>query len=255
MERKRRITARLLVLGALALGLAGSPGHAALAAPPACAMPEDLLRPEEPLPHARAALQPGERLDILALGSGSLLGPHGGLEGSLPDLMAKALRAAVPGASVNVTMRAEQAETASDMLVALKRELAEHHYQLVLWQTGTVEALRRKPTPEQFRQTLITGAQAATAAGADLVLIDLPYSRILQQRAELAPYQDAIAAVAALPDVLRFPRYALMNAWAESGQLDLENTPKPERRRAGEKLRDCLGRALAQMVAAATRGP
>jgi hypothetical protein len=48
-----------------------------------------------------------------------------------------------------------------------------------------------------------------------------------------------------------FPRYDLMRAWAESGELDLESSARRDRRRTADELRACLGAALARMLAAA----
>ena len=226
----------------------------AASAQPRCAAPA-AAAPAGALPHTRAVLRPGGRLDVLALGSASLLGPHGGVEGSLPDYMVQTLRPAAPGAMIHLTLRAARAEPVADMLAVLQRELAAHAYQLVLWQTGTVEALRRQPPPDQFRALLVQGADAVQQAGADLVLIDPPYSRLLESHAEIDPYRDALQEVAARPGALLFSRYALMRAWAESGQLDLEASARPDRRRTADLLRVCLGQALARLIEAAATAP
>jgi hypothetical protein len=246
--------------GALLLAVAAAAGLAAplraqsrAPADQTCVASATLLRPEEPLVHAQSEMHTEHHLDILAIGSGSLLGPRGGARGSLPDRMVSALEAASPGTSISLTVTGERAEPAAEMLGRLKRQLAAHHYPLIVWQTGTVEALRRQPAPAQFQATLAEGAKLAAAAGADLVLIDLPYSRLLQAKADLQPYEDAIAAVAALPGVLRFPRFSLMHAWSDAGVLDLENVPRRDRFAAAQRLRDCLGQALARFVVMATQ--
>ena len=221
--------------------------------PPRCREPPSITLTSHPMPQVAAALHPGGRLDVLALGSASLLGARGGEAGSVPERMAAALRADVPGLTIRLTMRAGRTESAADMLATMRRELAAQPYQLVLWQSGTVEALRHLP-PEQFGRTLAAGVDVALRAGADLVLIDMQFSRLLDRHADLTPYRAAMTAVALRPGVMLFPRYALMRGWAEDGQLDLEATPKPNRRRAAAQLRDCLGAALARMLAAAQGG-
>ena len=215
-----------------------------------CAAPASLSLPRRPMPHVAAVLGRGGALDVLALGSASLLGEHGGVAGSVPDRMAQALRAAQPQAAVTLTLRAGRTLSAEEMLATLQRELAAHRYQLVLWQTGSVEALRRLPVAP-FRATLAAGVTAAQQAGADLVLIDMQFSRLLDRSADLAPYRAAMTEAALQPGVMLFPRYALMRAWAEDGQLDLEASPRPDRRRALAQLRACLGEALARMLGAA----
>ena len=49
--------------------------------------------------------------------------------------------------------------TADAMLPILQRELAAHHYDLVLWQTGTVEAVQGL-RPDALRGVLQEGADA-----------------------------------------------------------------------------------------------
>ena len=240
-ERGMRV---LVCLVAIGLALPGV-GHAA--APPACSTPASLTLTTRPLPHVAAALAGGGRLDVLAIGSAGLLGGRGGPDGSMPDRLLQTLHAGAPALQTHLTLRAARAESAGDMLATLRRELAMHPYQLVLWQTGTVEALRRQP-PEQFRRTLADGA-AAAAAGVDLVLIDLPFSRLLARSADLDPYRAALTEVALRPGVMLFPRYALMRAWVDDGKIDLEQSPRPERRRTADRLRTCLGQVLAHMLA------
>lgn len=219
-----------------------------------CAPPPSLTLTTRPMSQLGAALRPGGQLDVLALGSASMLGRHGGVAGSVPDRMVQALHEAVPRATIRLTLRAGRIQSAEEMLANLRREVAAHRYQLVLWQTGTVEALRRTPV-EQFRATLADGIEAATAAGADVVLIDMQFSRLLDRHAELTPYRAAMTLAALHPGVMLFPRYALMRAWAEDGQLDLEATPPAARRSAARRLRGCLGAALARMLTAAVRPP
>ena len=45
-----------------------------------------------------------------------------------------------------------------------------------------------------------------------------------------------------------FRRYALMQAWAASGQIDLERTSPKDRARMAERLHTCLGNELAALV-------
>lgn len=217
-----------------------------------CPAPTSVTVTTRPLPHVAAALRPGRTLDVLALGSASMLGPRGGVAGSVPEHMVAALRAAVPGATIRLTLRAGRTESAEDMLATLKAELPRHAYQLVLWQTGSVEALRHGPV-EMFGRALHDGVSAATAAGADLVLIDMQFSHLLRQHADPRPYRAAMTDAALRPGVMLFPRYALTHAWAEDGVIDVEAGKRSERRDIAARLRGCLGAALAHMLLDAAR--
>jgi hypothetical protein len=166
-----------------------------------------------------------------------------------PWQAAHALEAAVPGLHVNVTIIGRRGLSANGMLLLMRLELARKRYRLVLWQTGTVEAVDEL-SPEDFYQTLADGAAMVASAGADLVLIDPQYSRFLSANANMEPYLAAMQAAAALPGVGLFHRFDLMRAWVESGAIDLEHAPAAQRQATAIHLHTCLGHELARALLA-----
>jgi hypothetical protein len=235
----------LAVLFPVALLCAGPAGSTASGCPatPDMAAPEAMTGT---LPRVAAALKAG-RLNVLAIGSGSVLGARGRPEGSFSDLMVQELRAAAPGADIRLTVQGKRGMTAADMLPALRRDLDGKGYALVIWQTGTVEAARRLPT-EEFARTLDAGAEAVRAAGADLLLVDPQYSRMLQSHTTLAPYRETMAEAAQRHAAVLFRRFDLIRRWVEGGDIDLERAAAPERRKTSERLNACLGQAMAHTV-------
>jgi acyl-CoA thioesterase-1 len=246
-----------------------------------CEAPDDAAGVVTPLPHVAAALKPGSTLDVLAVGSASLFGPEASIapggatnqavsgattagtppaqiitahpsDTSFLKQMAKALEAAVPGAKVSVTVRGGRGLSAADQLSLLEDTLDHGHYSLVIWQTGTVEAVRNTP-PSEFGQTLADGAARVESAGSDLVLIDPQFSRFLQTNSNIEPYEQAFQQLGSLPGVLLFRRFDLMRAWVNEGQIDLERTPKADRKHIVEQLHACLGLHLARMVLSGAR--
>lgn len=248
----------------------------ALAVPIAdpCQAPDDVAGAVASLPKVATALQAGAMLNVLAIGSATMFGPDASMtagtvtsqalgdsktqspaklftgpasDRAFPLQMAKALQSAIPGLGVNVTVRGGRSLLATDMLGLIREELGTHRYDLVIWQTGTVEAVRNIP-PGEFGQTLSEGAEAVTAAGANLVLVDPQFSRFLQTNSNLEPYEQGLQQVAAMPGVVLFRRYDLMRAWANDSQIDLERTPRSERQKVVETLHTCLGKHLARFV-------
>ncbi len=247
----------------------------ALAPPDVCQAADDLAGMAIPMPKVGAVLRPDAVLDILAVGSATMFGPEASVspgtitsqafgesskapvpaklfngpasERAFPLQMAKELKRSVPGLDVRMTVRGGRNLLATDMLDLLRSELASHHYDLVLWQTGTVEAVRNIP-PGEFSQTLSDGAEAVAAAGANLALVDPQFSRFLQTSSNLEPYEQALQQVAATPGVMLFRRYDLMHSWANEGQIDLERTPRSDRQKVIETLHACLGKHLARLI-------
>lgn len=271
-------TVRLALL--LALLVWAFPSDAAPGQDP-CAVPDEAAAALTALPRVGEVLKAGGTLRVLAVGSATMFGPEAALapgtltsqslgtrvplrptesgpftqeasEQAFPKQMARALQAAVPGVRVEVVVRGGRGMTAADMLALMRTEIAVSRPQLILWQTGTVEAVRNSP-PGEFGQVLLDGAEAAEQAGANLVLIDPQYSRFLQANSNLDPYVQAMQQAAMLPGTLLFHRFDLMRGWANTGQIDLERTPKAERRKAVETLHACIGVTLAKLVEAAAR--
>ncbi len=167
---------------------------------------------------------------------------------SFPVRMKAALEARVPGLTVTLSVQGGRNLTAEDMLAPLRAGLAAPHPpQLVIWQTGTVDAVRNVP-PGQFNQALSDGTDAALDAHADLILVDPQFSRFLQANADLPPYFSALRNAAALPGVVLFPRFELMQAWSEAGSLDIETVEPDEALGSVVTLHACLGTLLAETV-------
>ena len=225
----------------------------------ACDMPSELTTPSAPLARVAAALTAKGGVDILALGSGSTVGESGGSGGpalayrspdrSFPYRMAAALRAMRPGRHFNVTVKGGRNMTADMMLPILRDELTTHHYDLVLWQTGTVEAVHGL-RPDSLHGVLQDGADAVDSAHADLVLIDPQFSRFLRANADLNPYETVLEQMADTQAVTLFHRFDLTQGWVTSGQVDLERVDRDKRDTTIALLNDCLGQALARYVLA-----
>ena len=171
---------------------------------------------------------------------------------AFPQQMAAALERAVPGVTVKITVRGGRGLSANDQLQLLSDMLDQEKFQLVLWQTGTVEAVRNLP-PSEFAQTLSDGVEKTNHAGADLVLVDPQFSRFLQTNSNIDPYEQAFQFVGSMPNVALFHRFELMRSWVNDGQIDLERTPKANRLTAVEQLHACLGVQLARLVLAGAR--
>ena len=219
-----------------------------------CGAPEEFVTAEEPLAQFGHAISTGDVVNVLAVGSATTVGPvtasgqQSAAEGeSFPWQMIRALRAALPSVTFHLTVRGGRGMTAEEMLPLLAAALKEQHYPLVLWQTGTVEAVRGLQ-PDGLLDILHTGADQVRDAGGDLVLIDSQFSRFLRANTDLDPYANVMQQVATMPGVALFHRFDLMRAWVNDGRLDLERTPKADRDKAQDELNACLGRALAHFV-------
>jgi acyl-CoA thioesterase I len=220
-----------------------------------CGAPEEFTTADAPLAQFATAIAAGGPIAVLAVGSATTVGsvnstglPTSASPGaSFPWHMVRALEAALPGVKVSLTVRGGRGMTAEEMLSLIDAALQERHYSLVLWQTGTVEAVRGS-RPDGVLDVLHAGAERIRDAGGDLVLIDPQFSRFLRANTDLDPYEGVLQQVATMPGVALFHRFELMRAWANDGRIDLEHTQKADRDKALDELNGCLGKALARFV-------
>lgn len=217
--------------------------------PEVCPLEAEFTMPEEPLSSVAAAIKAGGPVPILAIGSATTVGQAegGSTDLSFPYRMVAALHEALPQIAFPLTVRGGKGLTAAEMAPLIQAEIHRQKFPLVLWQTGTVEAVRGM-RPDDLRDALATGVADVTATGSDVILIDPQFSRFLRSNTDLDPYEHVLQEISAMPDVVLFRRFDLMRSWANSGGIDLERTKKADQAAAMTALHACLGKALAQFI-------
>jgi len=121
---------------------------------------------------------------------------------------------------------------------------------LVVWQTGTVDAMQSIDT-DQFKAALDSGIAIARSAGADVVLINAQYSPRTESMIALGTYAEIMRWVALQQEVPIFDRFSIMKLWADLGTFDLYSATK--KLDIAEHVHDCIGRLLADLVIAAAK--
>lgn len=248
MNRPRRTLA--VMLTALALGAVAvtADSDARAEGAPACGAPPELLEAGAPLPATARAVAAGA-LRIVIVGSASVLGPGtSGPAAAWPARLEALLAARFPGLKVETVVRGAPGLTAADSIAMVREELRRAPGHLVLWQTGAVETARNLDLDE-LSATLDLGLRRLNAAGADAVLIDPQFSRVLRANANVEPYREAMRLAAAAHSAPVVRRYDLMHAWAESEKVDLERAPRSAKVAVADRLNDCLAQAIAAVLA------
>jgi hypothetical protein len=235
-----RVALRLTLLAGV---LAGGPALA-LDNNPNCEVPAYLLATESSLNKASEALKSGRKLDILVVGSRS--SSISATEASAyPGRLQSILREKLPTAAVNVTVELQPKKTAEEVAAGLGKLVEERKPALVIWQTGTYDAIK-SVDPEEFRSAIDDGVAAVQQAGADVLLMNLQYSPRTETMITPAPYLDNMRLVAQQHDVPLFDRFAIMRQWNESGEFDLFSaSPGID---LAKRVHDCLARALSTFV-------
>jgi len=215
---------------------------------PPCPTPEGFGAFETALPKTAKALAAGSDVVIVTLGGSSTLGIAAGGSGlSWPSRLGAVLGGRFPSARIKVVNLAMPRQTARDAADRLAREVLPLRPTLVVWETGTVEAVRGTDVDE-FRETVQAGIDELRAAGIEVVLMNAQFSRDADAVIHFAPYLGALRELADANEVPVFHRYGLMRHWAESGVLDLRAKDSDKRRGVATRLYDCLGRAMADFI-------
>jgi hypothetical protein len=221
-------------------------------APAVCDVPASLLESQSSLPKVAAAAKAGQPISILVIGSrSSSIGTDPG--SAYPARLQAALKDKLPQVSVNLSVEIQAGKTAEDVTGTLVKLMEGKKPTLVIWQTGTVDAMR-SIDPDDFRSAVDEGVVALQNAGADVVLMNPQYSPRTETMISVPPYLDNMRAVAQQHDVPLFDRFAIMQQWNEQGDFDLFSAHHgPE---LAKRVHDCLGRALSTFViGAAHLGP
>ena len=234
------------VLGLIMLAgfLAAAPARAE-DAPATCDVPAYLLSSESSLPKVAEAVKNGRPLEILVVGSRS--STINATDGSAyPGRLQATLREKLPSTiTVNVSVEIQIKKTAEEAAGGFVKLLEARKPTLVIWQTGTVDAMR-SIDPDDFRSAVDEGVAALQKAGADVVLMNPQYSPRTETMISASPYLDNMRVVAQQHDVPLFDRFAIMHQWNDAGDFDLFSASHGLE--LAKRVHDCLGRALSKFV-------
>jgi hypothetical protein len=218
-------------------------------APQTCEVPAYLLSSESSLPKVADAIKNSKPLSILVIGSRS--STIASSEASAyPARLQAMLKEKLPSVPVSLSVELQGAKTAEEVNATLVKLVEAKKPTLVIWQTGTVDAMR-SIDPDDFRSALDDGVVALQNAGTDVVLINLQYSPRTETMISAPPYLDNMRVVAQQHDVPLFDRFAIMHHWNDSGDFDLFSTSHGVD--LAKRVHDCLGRALSTFVIDAAR--
>jgi hypothetical protein len=233
---------RLLLLALLLLAA----GPAWAEHPAECRVAENLIEPSFRLPHVTRALA-AKRLTILVVGAGSSQLPAGN---AYPARLQHALAEKLHGVDVKLTTDVKAGRTAAEMVKSFQPVLNAAKPSLLVWQTGTVDAMLGVD-PDQFSQALDKGIKAAHSVGADVVLINAQYSPRTESMIALGTYVEDMRWVALQQEVPLFDRFSIMKLWGDLGTFDLYSATK--KLDIAERVHDCIGRLLADLVVTAAK--
>lgn len=244
------MTGRVLLLLVLLLAAGSVRAGSSTEQPAECRVAQHLAENGIPLPKVRKAIA-AKRVSILVLGAGSSLLPGAnGPQNAYPGQLRAALAEKLPGVDIVLNTDVKARRTAAEMVKALPALLAASKPNLVVWQTGTVDAMQGVDQ-DQFSQALDKGINIARSAGADVVLVNSQYSPRTESIIALGAYAESMRWVAVQHEIPLFDRFSVMKLWGDLGTFDLYSATK--KLDIAERVHACIGRLLADLVSEAAK--
>jgi hypothetical protein len=216
-----------------------------------CPISHELVETFTSLRNVHESVTKDKKLQVLVLSSApSQTGSASGLK-SYPSFLETALKERLKNTEVNVFAYSVPRKPINDVAKVLPNLLKEKKPDLVIWQTGTVEAMRGMD-PDVYGEKLDAAVGEIRSAKADVILMNQQYSPRTDFMFDGVPYTDNIRWVSQVRDVSLFNRYEIMKYWAETGFFDLSVM-----RNDGvyEKLHRCLGGLLSDFIIRAASLP
>jgi lysophospholipase L1-like esterase len=228
------------------LGFACQTGTGSAAEKPICDIPGYLLFGNYELKRVAEAVAKDRRLTIAVVGTGSsmLAGPDGN-RSAYPARLEAALAQRLPSVAVKVVTLVKTRTTAADLAQSMAKLLVDEKPNLVIWQVGTIDAMRRIE-PDEFQAALEEGVETLHEGGADVILMNMQYSPRTELMVALGPYADTMRYVAQHHDIPLFDRLAIMRHWSDTGEFDLYAAGKDNV--LAHQVHDCIGRGIASMI-------
>jgi hypothetical protein len=245
------MTARLLSLVLLAyliepvLGEEFPNGHLA-----ECQVAQHQIENSFLLPHVTRAIA-AKHLNILVIGAGSSVLPGSdGTKDAYPARLQAYLAKELPEVVIKLETDVRSHRTAIEMMKALPADLVSVKPALVVWQTGTVDAMEAVDL-DQFSEALEKGIAIAHNASSDVVLVNAQYSPRTESMIALGTYADNMRWIAVQEGVPLFDRFSVMKLWADLGIFNLYASTK--KLDVAIRIHDCIGRLLADLILDATK--
>jgi len=213
---------------------------------PTCGIPGYFLTSDSHLKRVSGSVTTSRQLAIAVVGTGSsaLAGPDGP-RSAYPARLEAVLAQRLPGISIKVVTLLRTRQTVEDLAKGMGKLLLDERPNLVIWQTGTVDAIRRID-PETFKNALEDGVNRIQKGGADVIMMNMQFSPRTETMISVGPYADVMRVVAQERDLPLFDRLGIMRHWSDVGAFDLFAAGRDNV--LAQRVHDCIGRAIAVLI-------
>ena len=215
----------------------------------ACTAPRDMTRLGTALTGFRDRIAAGQPVTVVALGSSSTSGAGASApQWGYPNRLAAEFATLFPNAKVRVLNKGVGGETTRQMVARLDRDVLAHKPDLVIWQAGTNELLRREKAAD-YVQVLRDGIRKLKAAGVDVILMDAQYAPSVIAQPRYADFVAGTSLIAKEEGIGLFSRFEIMQHWSQAGGDKAPRVLDPDGLHMNDLGYGCIAHLLATAVA------
>ncbi|MGI9024371.1 MAG: SGNH/GDSL hydrolase family protein [Burkholderiaceae bacterium] len=216
--------------------------------PAQCKVPDGTAFIEAPLPRLARRLKSSDPLTIVVIGSGSAAGSGtSAKDAAFPYRLETRFAKAFAKARTRLVVFAEMGQTAPMMFELIAREVVPMRPALVVWQTGSADAVRGI-APMEFGTAVERGIGLLHDKGSDVLLIDSQFSPRASLLVNTDAYRDAVRWNARRFDVALFKRYDTMHYWWSNEIFDLDAEQKADQLQTADRIHDCVAALLVRLI-------
>jgi acyl-CoA thioesterase I len=238
-----------------ALCLAGGLGVAAIMSLPSafggdahCDVPAELIRVEVTLPHLSERLRAKNPVKIVAIGGASTTGAAAGSpDRAYPHRLQEILDRWYPNVPITVVNKGVPRQTAQQMLERFPSDVFAEDPILVIWETGTTDAVRGVEI-DDFAAALQEGIDQLKTRSIDIILIDMQFSRSTVTVIDFERYLSTLHRIGEVNELYVFPRFEMMRYWSEQNVFNFDGVAKDERASLAASVYECIARNLADAI-------
>lgn len=218
-----------------------------------CNVPDSFIAQSVPLTRTAQQLRDNKLIKIVAIGSSSTEGVGASDPGNAyPARLEEELERLWPQANITVLNRGIGGERSHQMLARFDKDVFAERPDLVIWQTGTNNALSDDKA-EEARDIVMTGIARLQAAGIDVILMSPQYAPSFNRRQRNLLHVEAIRSAGRDAGVAVFRRFEIMQYWLASGQMTLDEMLSPDGLHLNDLSYGCVANQMAELIDHATR--
>lgn len=166
--------------------------------------------PDRVISNTVAKLRSGQPVTIVAIGTSSTEGIGASSpKAAYPALLQEWLPKAFPGSSVTVINKGRGGQVNQELVARLEQDVLAYKPDLVIWQTGTNDAVARRDMGA-FKRSVIHAVNALHNQGIEVILMDGQFYPEVVDSNRYHRYQQALAEIAEWAKVPLVPRYIIM---------------------------------------------